>query len=105
MARIERLARAAVKDKVIFIVGENEPQESKLIDKYGLDALWNDDWHHAAMVSATGMREAYYTDYRGAPQEFVSMAESGFLYQGQYYTWQKNVRGTSSACLTTERLV
>lgn len=77
----------------------------KLIDSYGLDALWNDDWHHAAMVAATGFREAYYTDYRGTPQELVSMAQFGFLYQGQYYSWQKTPRGTSSIHLPPESLV
>ena len=39
---------------------------------YGLDALWNDDFHHSAMVALTGRSEAYYTDYRGTPQEFIS---------------------------------
>ena len=29
-------------------------------------------WHHSALVAATGRAEAYYTDYRGAAQEFVS---------------------------------
>ena len=105
LALVVRRARDAANGKKIFIVGENEPQESKLIDKYGLDALWNDDWHHAAMVAATGRREAYYTDYRGAPQEFVSMAQLGFLYQGQYYSWQKDRRGTPSAHLPPESLV
>ena len=105
LALIVRRAREAAKAKAIFIVGENEPQEVKLIDNYGLDALWNDDWHHAAMVAATGRREAYYTDYRGAPQEFVSMAQLGFLYQGQYYSWQKDRRGTPSAQLPPESLV
>ena len=33
---------------------------------YGLDALWNDDFHHTAMVALTGRREAYYTDYTGS---------------------------------------
>ena len=42
---------------------------------YGLDALWNDDFHHSAMVALTGRREAYYTDYRGTPQEFISARE------------------------------
>ncbi|HEX3579627.1 MAG TPA: malto-oligosyltrehalose trehalohydrolase [Thermoanaerobaculia bacterium] len=102
---IVRRAREAAKEKAIFIVGENEPQEAKLIDDYGLDALWNDDWHHAAMVAATGKREAYYTDYHGAPQEFVSMAQLGFLYQGQYYSWQKDRRGTPSVHLPPESLV
>jgi maltooligosyltrehalose trehalohydrolase len=105
LALIVRHARAAAGEKPIFIVGENEPQDVRLIDEFGLDALWNDDWHHAAMVSATGHREAYYTDYRGTPQEFVSMAQSGFLYQGQYYSWQRDVRGTPSAHLPPESLV
>jgi maltooligosyltrehalose trehalohydrolase len=39
---------------------------------YGLDALWNDDFHHSAMVALTGRHEAYYTDYLGTPQEFIS---------------------------------
>ena len=30
---------------------------------YGLDGLWNDDFHHTAMAAMTGHNEAYYTDY------------------------------------------
>ncbi|HXH93858.1 MAG TPA: malto-oligosyltrehalose trehalohydrolase [Thermoanaerobaculia bacterium] len=105
LALIARRARAAATDRSIFLVAENEPQDVALIDDYGLDALWNDDWHHAAMVAATGRREAYYTDYFGTPQEFVSMAQFGFLYQGQYYSWQKEPRGTSSLHLSPRQLV
>ncbi len=61
---------------------------------FGMDAMWNDDLHHAAMVALTGRKEAYYTDYHGNPQEFVSAAKYGFLYQGQRYKWQKKPRGT-----------
>ncbi len=60
----------------------------------GLDAFWNDDFHHSAMVAMTGRNEAYYTDYLGEPQEFISAAKWGFLYQGQCYEWQKQRRGT-----------
>ena len=54
----------------IVIVAENEPQDTRLvrpIDEggYGLDALWNDDFHHSAMVALTGRAEAYYSDTRG----------------------------------------
>ncbi len=98
-------ARAAAGGRNIFIVAENEPQDTKLLREYGINAMWNDDWHHAARVAATGFIEAYYTDYRGRPQEFVSMATLGFLYQGQYYSWQKDVRGTPSHDIPPERLV
>jgi len=42
----------------------------------------------------TGAREAYYTDYAGKPQELISAVKWGYLYQGQYYKWQKKARGT-----------
>ena len=62
-----------------------------------LDGLWNDDWHHAAIVALTGRNEAYYSDYTGCPQEFVAAAKYGYIYQGQPYSWQGAPRG--SACL------
>ncbi|HWW60740.1 MAG TPA: malto-oligosyltrehalose trehalohydrolase, partial [Thermoanaerobaculia bacterium] len=95
IAEIAQRARAAAPHD-IFIVAENEPQDARLIRELGLDAMWNDDWHHAARVALTGFNEAYYTDYHGRPQEFVSMAKHGFLYQGQRYKWQKDRRGTPS---------
>jgi maltooligosyltrehalose trehalohydrolase len=61
---------------------------------YGLDGLWNDDFHHTALVALTGHNEAYYADYLGRPQELISAAKYGYLYQGQYYGWQKKPRGT-----------
>jgi len=63
---------------------------------YGLDSLWNDDFHHSAMVALTGRNEAYYCDYLGNPQEFLSAVKWGYLYQGQRYKWQKKRRGTPS---------
>lgn len=97
IAREARL-RAAPRD--VIVIAENEPQDTKLVrpldqDGYGLDALWNDDFHHSAMVALTGHNEAYYSDYSGNPQEFISAVKYGFLYQGQYYRWQKKRRGTA----------
>jgi maltooligosyltrehalose trehalohydrolase len=59
-----------------------------------VDALWNDDFHHSAVVALTGMREAYFNDYRGRAHEFVAALKRGTLYQGQHYAWQKQRRGT-----------
>jgi 1,4-alpha-glucan branching enzyme len=46
------------------------------------------------MVALTGRRAAYYSDYRGTPQEFISALKRGYLYQGQRYIWQQQRRGT-----------
>jgi maltooligosyltrehalose trehalohydrolase len=72
---------------------------------YGLDALWNDDFHHSAMVALTGRHEAYYSDYRGRPSEFVAAAKYGFLYQGQRYLWQSKPRGTPAFDLPAESFI
>jgi maltooligosyltrehalose trehalohydrolase len=44
-------------------------------------------------------------DYRGTPQEFVSAAKHGYLFQGQHYVWQKKARGGSSRGIPPERFV
>jgi maltooligosyltrehalose trehalohydrolase len=72
---------------------------------YGLDGLWNDDFHHSAMVALTGKNEAYYTDHLGTPQEFLSAAKYGYLFQGQRYSWQEQRRGTPAFDLAPWRFV
>jgi maltooligosyltrehalose trehalohydrolase len=110
LAEVGRRVRDAAKGRATIVVAENEPQDARLVRPaeaggYGLDALWNDDFHHSAVVALTGRIEAYYTDHLGTPQEFVSAAKWGFLYQGQHYTWQKQRRGHSSLDLWPARLV
>jgi maltooligosyltrehalose trehalohydrolase len=99
LAEISQRTRAAAGKRSIVLVAENESQDTTLIKPleqggYGLDAMWNDDFHHTARVALTGRREAYYTDYGGTSQEFISAVKRGFLYQGQFYRWQNQPRGT-----------
>jgi maltooligosyltrehalose trehalohydrolase len=110
LAALAREVRDAARGRETIIVGENEPQNTRLlrpaeVGGYGLDALWNDDFHHTASVALTGRSEAYYTDYRGTPQEFVSSAKYGFLYQGQRCKWQRKRRGTPTYGFAPEAFV
>ncbi|HXK60914.1 MAG TPA: alpha-amylase family glycosyl hydrolase, partial [Acidobacteriota bacterium] len=110
LADISKAVRAAAPERSTYLVGENEPQETRLVRPvsqggYGLDALWNDDFHHSARVAMTGRAEAYFTDYRGTPQELLSATRWGYLYQGQYYLWQKKRRGTNAFDLTAQNFV
>ena len=87
VAAITRRVRTAAHERATLVVAENEPQHVTLVRPsgdggYGIDALWNDDFHHSAMVVLSGHNEAYYTDYHGGPQEFVSAAKWDSLYQG-----------------------
>src|SRR5688572_19250594 len=59
IALIARRARQAAGERRIVLVAENETQLTKLVRSqeeggYGLDALWNDDFHHSAGVALTG---------------------------------------------------
>jgi maltooligosyltrehalose trehalohydrolase len=110
VAAVTRTARAAAPHRGILVVAENEPQDAQLarpVDRggYGLDALWNDDFHHSAVVALLGRDEAYYSDYRGEPQEFVSSVKWGFLYQGQWYSWQNARRGRGAFDLRPAQFV
>ena len=101
LVALTRAVREAGKGRATLLVAENEPQETRLVRPtdtggYGLDSLWNDDFHHSALVALTGRNEAYYTDYLGTPQEFISSVKWGYLYQGQRYRWQKKRRGSPS---------
>lgn len=107
---IGRRVRDAAKGRGTYIVAENETQISKLVRPierggYGLDALWNDDLHHSIRVALTGHNEAYYSDYHGRPQEFISAMKYGYLFQGQWFSWQKRRRGSPTTGLTSLNFV
>ncbi len=92
-------------NKKILLIAENESQRSELLQDYKFDAVWNDDFHHAARVALCGRQEAYFTDYSGEPQEILSAIKYGYLYQGQYYAWQEQLRGTPALDISPEHFI
>ncbi|MBA4015822.1 MAG: malto-oligosyltrehalose trehalohydrolase [Pirellula sp.] len=103
-------ARAAAGSRRTYFIGENEPQDVLLLRTSdqkgsGLDALWNDDFHHSAMVRMTGKNPAYYSDYLGSVDELACCARHGFLYQGQRSQWQGKPRGTPTTGLPATAFV
>jgi maltooligosyltrehalose trehalohydrolase len=113
---LTRAARAAARttgtnvDRSIVIVGENEPQDCRMITPpaqggHGLDALYNEDLHHTAVVAATGCIDGYYSEYTGTPQELLSAVKHGFLFQGQRYHWQKQRRGRPARGIAPAQIV
>jgi maltooligosyltrehalose trehalohydrolase len=110
IAAIARRVRQAAGVRSTLIVAEHESQEAQLVRPgrdggYGLDGVWNDDFHHTARVALTGRNEAYYRDYLGRPQELISALRWGYLYQGQWYRWQRKPRGTPCLDVAAEQFV
>jgi maltooligosyltrehalose trehalohydrolase len=101
VAALARQARAVAGGRRLLIVGENGPQDTRFLRSpavggCGLDALWNDDFHHSALVALTGRRQAYYSDYHGTSNEWLAAAKHGFIFQGQRSVWQKSRHGRST---------
>jgi len=99
LLEISKKVREKGGERKTYIVAENEQQESYFVPDenqkgYQLDAVWAEDFHHAAYVRLTGRREAYFSDYNGQAHEFVSSLKFNLLYQGQWYSWQNKKRGT-----------
>jgi maltooligosyltrehalose trehalohydrolase len=108
---VGRAAREAAGSRSIILVAENDLQDAKMARPRSeggddLDGMWNDDFHHSAVVALTGRNEAYFSDYLGAPQEFIAAAKYGFLYQGQPRKHSgKALRGTSTFGIAPEAFV
>ena len=107
---ISETARAAAGKRHIILIAESEDQKAIIarpisVGGNGMDAIWNDDFHHSALVAMTGHSGAYYSDHAGVPQEFISAAKYGYLFQGQVYSWQGKRRGTPSLDLDAAQFV
>jgi maltooligosyltrehalose trehalohydrolase len=110
IGEVGRAARKAAGARSIILIAENDRQEARMVRPRSeggddLDGMWNDDFHHSAVVALTNRKEAYYDDYRGSPQEFISAAKYGFLYQGQALSWRKASRGSSAFDIPPEAFV
>ncbi|MHB1710016.1 MAG: malto-oligosyltrehalose trehalohydrolase [Acidimicrobiales bacterium] len=61
----------------------------------GLDAQWNDDFHHALHAVATGERTGYYADF-GRLDQLARAVTDGFVYQGQVSQFRGRRHGAPS---------
>ncbi|EKJ8219180.1 malto-oligosyltrehalose trehalohydrolase [Citrobacter sedlakii] len=58
---------------------------------------WNDDFHNAIHVMATGENHGYYADFATQPERYVARALSeGFAWQGEMSAVSGEARGVSS---------
>ncbi len=93
----------------IYLIGESAANNTRLIRTrerggYGLDAQWNDDFHHALHVLLTGEKAGYYQDF-GTIGQLVKAFREGFVYSGEYSPYRRRRHGTSSSDVPAERFV
>ena len=78
LAAVGRSVRARAGPRGTLVFAEDESQRVALAlpvkaGGMGLDGIWNDDFHHAARVAATGRREGYYRRYLGSADELLAV--------------------------------
>jgi maltooligosyltrehalose trehalohydrolase len=88
-----------------LVIAESDLNDVKLIERYGLDAAWADDLHHALHVALTGESQGYYADYRPPMEALVSALRNGWHFQGQFKPSFKRPHGTKAAHLPGRRFV
>jgi maltooligosyltrehalose trehalohydrolase len=93
----------------MFLIAESAANDARLVRErerggYGLDAQWNDDFHHCLRALLTGERNGYYRDY-GDFAQFIKAYQEGFAYSGEYSEYRRHRHGSSSRDLPARRFV
>jgi len=101
--------RAAELNRRIYLIAEcdrSDPKTVTLPDQggYGMDAVWNDSFHHALHTALTSEQGGYYVDYKGLP-DLVRAWRQGFVYSGEYSPYRRRRHGASSSEIPARRFV
>ncbi|MBS0183185.1 MAG: malto-oligosyltrehalose trehalohydrolase [Nitrospira sp.] len=101
--------QAARLGRQIFVTAESALNDARVITPleqggYGMDAQWNDDFHHALRTVLTKERAGYYQDYDGL-KHLATALQDGFVYSGQYSRYHRRRHGNSSTSCAPSRFI
>jgi maltooligosyltrehalose trehalohydrolase len=93
----------------IYAIAESALNDTRIIRPcalggFGLDAQWNDDFHHALRAVLTGEATGYYQDF-GEIRQLAKAFREGFVYAGEYSPFRRRRHGNSSAAIPAPQLV
>ncbi|MFZ5447282.1 MAG: malto-oligosyltrehalose trehalohydrolase [Thermodesulfobacteriota bacterium] len=96
-------------NRKIYLMAESDLNDVRLLRSpelggCGLDAHWNDDFHHALHTLLTGEQTGYYQDF-GRLDQLAQAWREGFIYSGAYSPFRRRRHGSSSRDISAERLV
>jgi maltooligosyltrehalose trehalohydrolase len=102
-------ADASRRGRIVHVIAESDLNDVRLIDPaeaggYGLDAQWNDDFHHSVHAFLTGERTNYYADF-GRPEQIVKAINHSFVYDGTYSPYRNRRHGGPLGDHTGDRFV
>jgi len=96
--------------RTITVVAESSDNDPRLVavpeaGGLGLDAVWNDDFHHALRTTLTGESDRWFADYHGSGDLATAFRE-GFVLTGRYSPMRGRRHGARPASpIPGDRLV
>jgi maltooligosyltrehalose trehalohydrolase len=101
--------KAALLKRQVHLIPESDLNDTSLIRPredggFGLDAQWNDDFHHALHTLLTEERSGYYQDF-GELHHMAKAFREGFVYSGEYSVYRRRRHGNSSRDIPARQLV
>jgi len=102
-------AKRATRCRRIYLFAESDANDTRLIKPweiggYGIDAQWNDNFHHALRTLLTGETTGYYQDF-GQFNQLVKAYSEGFVYTGQYSPYRRRHHGGPAKDRPTSQFV
>ncbi len=93
----------------VYVIPESDLNDIRVINPveiggYGLDAQWNDDFHHCLHTLLTGEKIGYYEDF-GEIDQMAKAYRDGFVYSGQYSSFRKRRHGSVSQARPAHQFV
>ncbi|PYS50553.1 MAG: malto-oligosyltrehalose trehalohydrolase [Acidobacteria bacterium] len=101
--------RGTTLNRRVYVIAESALNDTRLIRStelggYGLDAQWNDDFHHSLHTLLTKERAGYYVDF-GDFQHMAQAFSEGFVYSGHYSVTRGRRHGNSSRGIPSVKFV
>jgi len=92
-----------------YLTAESDLNDSRVVRSrekggYGLDAQWNDDFHHCVHALLTGEKNGYYADF-GKLEHLAKAIREGYVYSGEYSVYRKKPHGNSSKDIPANRFI
>lgn len=109
LTELAEAVREAAPGRRVHVIAESDANDVRLVTPvsaggHGLDAQWNDDFHHALHALLTSERSGYYEDF-GRLRHLAVAVEEGFVRSGQFSPSRGRAFGTSSREVPGKRLV
>lgn len=101
--------RARQLNRRVYVIAESDLNDTRVIRSperggFGLDAQWNDDFHHSLHTLLTRERTGYYQDF-GRLKDLEKAYREGFIYDGAYSPYRRRRHGNPSEDIPADQFV